>query len=278
MRLAAGIEYRGSRFDGWQRQAGRRTVQQKIESALTRVANHPVTIQCAGRTDAGVHAVRQIAHFDTTSCREGHSWVFGANSNLPGDVNLNWVVPVCDGFHARFSARSRRYRYYILNRRTRTSIFQDLLTWETQPLDVSLMARAAACLVGEHDFSSYRATACQARSPVRRVMELKVWRQNDLVIIEIEANAFLHHMVRNIAGVLIMIGQGKQGIEWAQEVLLARDRSLGGITAPPNGLFLLDVVYDDEHGLPGHCASEQEILRLIDNYACTGPVGYAQQE
>jgi tRNA pseudouridine38-40 synthase len=250
MRIAAGVEYCGASFDGWQRQSGHRTIQECVEKALSAVANYPIEIYCAGRTDAGVHALQQVIHFETQAERENHSWAFGANSNLPDDINLNWVKPIGEDFHARFSAVSRRYKYYILNRPTRTAIFKQLVTWEPLHLDEEKMAAAAISLIGKHDFTSYRATACQAKTAIRNIIKLDVVRENDLIIIDIEANAFLHHMVRNIAGVLIMIGTGKYSIIWAKEVLEARDRSMGGVTAAANGLYMVDVKYAERFNIP----------------------------
>jgi len=250
MRLAAGVEYCGSGFRGWQRQPGQRTVQGWIESALSRVADHPVAIQCAGRTDTGVHAVRQVIHFDTVSQRESHSWILGTNSNLPQDVRITWIKSVEEAFHARFSALARRYKYLIINRPVPAPIFHRRLTWEYRYLDIQRMVEAAADLIGEHDFSSYRAVSCQAKSPVRNISRLDVSRTHDLVVIDIEANAFLHHMVRNIAGVLMIIGAGEEPAGWAKKVLQARDRTKGGITAPPDGLYLADIRYDKKFGIP----------------------------
>ena len=254
MRIVAGIEYCGSGFHGWQRQKNRRSVQECIETALSSVADHPIIIRCAGRTDAGVHALQQVIHFDTSAEREIHSWLLGGNVNLPQDIGINWVMPVDEDFHARFSATGRTYRYIILNRRTRPAVYHNQITWEYQPLNDRSMAEAAAALVGEHDFTSYRARACQAKSPVREVRKLEVTRDGNLVIIEIEANAFLHHMVRNIAGVLMTIGKGKADTDWTRQVLHARDRNLGGITAPPDGLYLTGVSYPDKYGIPGNTA------------------------
>lgn len=249
-RIAVGVEYDGSRFSGWQIQDGTRTVQGVVEAALSKVANHPVRVHCAGRTDSGVHACQQVIHFDTSAERALHAWTLGGNANLPGDVSLLWAAPVDGSFHARFSARWRRYRYVILNRRIRPAIAAPYVSWEYRPLDEAAMAEAAACLVGEHDFSSFRAYACQAKHPVRTIHELEVCRDGDRLYIEVRANAFLHHMVRNIAGVLMTIGAGERSPSWIAEVLAARDRQCGGVTAPSAGLYLLDVGYPDEFSLP----------------------------
>jgi len=250
IRVAAGVEYDGSRFSGWQIQDGARTVQGLVESALSRVANHPLRIHCAGRTDSGVHACQQVIHFDSTAERAMHAWVLGGNANLPGDVSLLWATKVDNAFHARFSARWRRYRYVILNRRIRPAIAAPCVSWEYRPLDEGAMAEAGKYLVGEHDFSSFRAYACQAKHPVRTIHELSVRRDGDRLYIEVRANAFLHHMVRNIAGVLMTIGAGEKPPAWVAEVLAARDRQLGGVTAPAAGLYLLDVGYPDEFSIP----------------------------
>ena len=251
MRIALGIEYDGSDFAGWQLQvAGVRTVQGVVEQALSQVADHPVRVICAGRTDTGVHATAQVVHFDTRAERSVRSWVYGANANLPTSVSVRWAQPVSDDFHARFSAIRRRYRYVILNRQIRPTFLDARVAWEYRSLDETLMRQAARDLVGEHDFSAYRAVACQAKSPVRSLYELTVARDRDLVILDVEANAFLHHMVRNIAGVLMDIGAGKQAPGWAREVLESRDRTLGGITAQPYGLYLTGVGYPADFELP----------------------------
>ncbi|ROR32836.1 tRNA pseudouridine(38-40) synthase TruA [Inmirania thermothiophila] len=250
MRVALGVEYDGSAFRGWQAQDGERTVQAELERALSVVADAPVRVVCAGRTDAGVHATAQVVHFDTEARRSPRSWVLGANVNLPPDVGVRWAREVPEAFHARFSATARRYRYVILNRMDRPALARGRVAWVHRPLDAARMAEAAAHLVGEHDFSAFRAVACQARHPVRELRELTVRRAGDLVILEAEANAFLHHMVRNIAGVLIDIGRGKRPPSWAREVLEGRDRTRGGFTAPPEGLYLVAVRYPAHFGIP----------------------------
>lgn len=255
-RIAFGIEYCGSDFIGWQTQDQGRTVQQAVEKALSIVADHAVTVQCAGRTDTGVHALHQVAHMDTEADRKMHSWILGANVNLPLDVNICWAMPVEDDFHARFSAIKRSYRYIILNRSARSSVVHNKVSWEARYLDEKLMARAAEYLVGEHDFSSYRAVACQAKSPMRTISRLELFRKENYIVIDIEANAFLHHMVRNIAGVLMEIGMGKRPVEWAKEVLDFRDRTRGGETAPADGLYLTDVEYPEQFSIPKANASQ----------------------
>ena len=250
MKVAAGIEYDGSGFNGWQFQDNGVSVQEKVEQAFGFVADHPMRVVCAGRTDTGVHALEQVVHFETTSRRSERSWVFGANANLPKSVAVIWAREVDESFHARFSAQARRYRYVIFNRHVRPTFLAYRVTWDHRPLDVERMAQAAACLVGEHDFNAYRASACQAKSPVRTVHRLTVSRKDDLVIIDIQANAFLHHMVRNIAGVLMAIGAGEQSVSWSQQVLESRERALGGVTAPPYGLYLVNVEYGPQFDLP----------------------------
>jgi len=250
MRIALAVEYDGAPFCGWQYQDHSPSVQECVEKALSKVANHPVRVICAGRTDTGVHATEQIIHFDTEAVRNDHQWVFGANANLPDSISILWARHVSNEFHARFSAIRRRYRYVILNRRVRPALQTRRTVWEYRPLDEGRMVEAASYLVGEHDFSSYRALACQAKSPVRTLYQLVICRQAELVILDLEANAFLHHMVRNIAGVLMTIGAGEKEPNWAQEVLELRDRTLGGITAPSGGLYLTGVDYPAEFELP----------------------------
>ena len=250
-RFAVGVEYDGSGFAGWQRQRHAvRTVQAIVEQALSQVAAEPLQLQCAGRTDTGVHATAQIAHFDSAAIRPLHAWLLGGNANLPDDVALRWVVPVSDHFHARFSALRRRYRYLILNQPTRSALQRQRVCWERQPLDLSAMQQAATHLLGEHDFSAYRAAGCQAKQPVRTIYHLQLWREGDMLLLEVEANAFLHHMVRNIAGVLLTIGRGEQPPAWAGTVLASRDRRAAGATAPPGGLYLTAVHYPAEFKLP----------------------------
>lgn len=250
MRIALAVEYDGSPYCGWQYQDHSPSVQDFVEKALSKVANHQLRVICAGRTDTGVHATTQIIHFDTDVERSMHSWVFGANANLPDSISILWAKQVSEDFHARFSAIRRRYRYVILNRRIRHALLAKRVVWEYRPLNESRMAEAAHYLVGEHDFSSYRAMACQAKSPVRTLYQLDVIRHDELIILDLEANAFLHHMVRNIAGVLMTIGAGEKEPVWAKEVLEMRDRTLGGVTAPSGGLYLTGIDYPPEFELP----------------------------
>lgn len=251
MRVALGIEYDGSHYNGWQSQKDGIGIQTILEQALSSVADHSVSIICAGRTDTGVHAIGQVVHFDTGALRTARSWVLGANANLPGDISVIWAVEVSDDFHARFSATSRAYRYIILNRPIRPAILANKVSWEHRPLDIDKMQTAGNFLLGEHDFTSYRAAQCQSKSPVRNITSLRVSRDNDFVFIDIEANAFLQHMVRNIAGVLMTVGAGEEDAAWSQLVLDKRDRTQGGVTAPPDGLYFMKVGYPESFPIPG---------------------------
>ena len=249
-RVAMGIEYDGSGFHGWQIQGGVRTVQASLEAAIGAVADHPVQVHCAGRTDAGVHALEQVIHFDSPARRSERAWVLGTNVHLPADVAVLWARPVGADFHARYRAQARHYRYLILCRGTRSALLRDRAVWVRQDLDLGRMRLAAADLVGEHDFSSFRALACQAKSPVRRVHYADLAREGDLVELRIGANGFLHHMVRNIAGVLITIGRGEAEVGWVRELLALRDRTQGGVTAPPHGLTFVRADYPGGYPLP----------------------------
>lgn len=249
-RIALGIEYDGSHYCGWQYQDHSPSVQEKVEQALSKVAAHPVRVSCAGRTDTGVHALGQVVHFDTEAERELHAWVLGGNANLPEDISVLWAKAVPMDFHARFSAMRRRYRYVIFNRPVRPAILSGRVSWEYRPLQLQAMQAAAKYLVGEHDFSSYRALACQAKSPQRILYHLDVSRQGDLLFLDLEANGFLHHMVRNIAGVLMKIGAGEAAPDWAREVLELRDRTQGGVTASPHGLYFVTAYYPEHFSIP----------------------------
>lgn len=250
MRIALGVEYDGSGYCGFQYQDHSPSIQEKLESALSRVANHDVRVHCAGRTDTGVHAFGQVIHFDSDSRREPHQWVFGANTNLPGDISVLWAKEVPEDFHARYSAERRIYRYVILNRQIRPAVMAKRVSWEYRLLEIEQMKQAALHLVGEHDFSSYRALACQAKSPVRTLYRLDLSRHGNFIVIELEANGFLHHMVRNIAGVLITIGAGEQETDWSKEVLERKDRTQGGITAPADGLYFVAACYPEKFSIP----------------------------
>jgi len=251
MRVALGIEYVGTDFHGWQSQEHTETVQGHVEAALSQVANHPVQVICAGRTDAGVHALNQVVHMDVTATRSMRAWVLGANANLPTTISVLWAQPVDAAFHARFSALARHYRYVMLTRSIRPAVLAKRVTWSYRPLAVARMQQAGDYLVGTHDFSAYRAVACQAKSPVRTVHSLRVFAPRaELIVLDICANGFLQHMVRNIAGVLMTIGSGEQPPEWAHTVLQARDRTVGGVTAPACGLYFVGVDYPEPYGFP----------------------------
>jgi tRNA pseudouridine38-40 synthase len=250
MRIALGVEYDGTDFSGWQRLSHGATVQAALERALGFVAAHPIEVTCAGRTDAGVHGRCQVVHFDTEARRDLRGWVLGACSNLPTSVAVLWAREVPDDFHARFSARSRRYRYRILNRAVRPALDARYVTWERHPLDAERMHRAAQALVGEHDFSAFRAVSCQAAHARRELTGIRLYREDEQVIMDIEANAFLHHMVRNIVGSLLPIGRGEQPETWMAELLVGRNREVAGPTAPSSGLTFLGPRYEARWGLP----------------------------
>jgi len=245
-RFAIGIEYAGTAFNGWQIQPHAPSVQGALNRALSIVADAPVECVGAGRTDTGVHATGQVAHFDTTVVRSLRSWQLGSNSNLPAEVCVLWVLPVTQEFHARYSALSRSYRFVILNRKVRSALHRRRAWWVRQELDEGRMRSAARALLGEHDFSAFRASSCQAHTAVRTMHELTVRRAGEQIIIECRANAFLHHMVRNIVGSLVQVGKGERPVEWVAEVLESRDRRLSGITSPPAGLTLTGVEYSPE--------------------------------
>jgi tRNA pseudouridine38-40 synthase len=247
MRIALGLEYQGTNYHGWQRQDGLVTVQGEFEKALSKVADHNIEVYCAGRTDVGVHAKGQVIHFYTEAPRKLDAWVLGGNSYLPHDISILWAREVRDDFHARFSAVARSYRYLIYNYKIRPALFADQVAWHVKELDVELMSEAAQYLIGEHDFSSFRGCDCQAKSPMRNVQYLNIKREKKLIILDIKANAFLMHMVRNIAGLLMAIGECKHDPIWAREVLQACDRRVAGITAPACGLYLTRVHYPEQY-------------------------------
>lgn len=250
-RVALGIEYKGARYRGWQRQeSGVPSVQAALEKALSQVAAEPVSLMCAGRTDAGVHASGQVVHFDTRVERPLKAWIMGGNANLPPDISVTWAKVMPAEFHARFKAFARRYRYVIYNDPIRPAHLAEEVTWNHRPLEVARMREAAAHLVGTHDFTSFRAVQCQAKSPVKTVHHLEVIEHGRFIVIDVRANAFLHHMVRNFAGVLMTIGAGEREPGWVAEVLAARDRRAGGVTAHPYGLYLVQVEYPQEFELP----------------------------
>lgn len=246
MRIAIGIEYDGTAYNGWQRQRTGIGVQQRLEESIAHVADEPVEVTCAGRTDTGVHATGQVGHFDTRADRTDRGWLLGINSNLPDDINVSWARRVSDDFHARYSATARSYRYVILNRLVRSALYRKRAWWVHQPLDAELMHEAAQALLGEHDFSAFRAAGCQASRPFREITQISVTRDGDWVTLEVTANAFLQHMVRNITGTLAAIGRGDEEPGWIFEVLESRDRTRGGIAAPPHGLTLVSVTYPED--------------------------------
>ncbi len=250
MRIALGIEYDGSGFRGWQSQAVGPTVQDVIEAALSAIAAHPVRIQASGRTDTGVHATAQVVHFDTDARRPDTAWVRGTNALLPGSVAVRWAKPVAEAFNARFSAHSRSYRYCLYNSPVRPAISSSLVGWFHRPLDEARMRDAASCLIGLHDFSAFRSSECQARSPVRTLSGLSIVRRAEWIMFDLTANAFLHHMVRNIVGALVEVGCARREPAWLGELLEGRDRRLAAPTFQSNGLYLVGVGYDAVWGLP----------------------------
>jgi len=250
VKYAIGIEYSGAAYCGWQRQPHCDSIQQNLETALGFVADHPIDLVCAGRTDAGVHALEQVAHFETSSERSERAWVLGANCRLPRDIRLLWATAVTDDFHARFSAVARAYRYIILNAAVPSAIFNDRCSWEFRPLDHAAMHECAQILLGEHDFSAFRAVGCQAKSASRNLHEISVTRRDQLIFLDIRANAFLYHMVRNIAGSLMAVGKGEKDRAWFAEMFASRDRNQADVTAPAAGLYFLQACYEDPFKLP----------------------------
>lgn len=250
MRIALGIEYNGTGFYGWQTQREVLTIQHTLETALSKIANEPIYLHCAGRTDRGVHATGQVVHFDTRAKRHVDAWIWGTNTHLPPTIVVRWARQVDYSFHARFQAKSRRYRYLIFNHPIRPAILTNLSTWHYYPLDVARMKEAGTYLLGEQDFSSFRSSQCNSKSPMRNVTDVSMERQGDYIIIEIEANAFLHHMVRNIVGVLMKIGTGDKDSQWLQAVLAAKSRQAAAETAPAEGLYLIRVRYPETYQFP----------------------------
>jgi tRNA pseudouridine38-40 synthase len=255
MRLALGISYHGQAYEGWQSQPSGRTVQDHLEKALTQFAAQPVSTLCAGRTDAGVHALMQVVHFDTAVQREEFSWVRGTNRFLPADIAVQWAQPVPDAFHARACARSRRYAYIVLESPVRPSIDAGRVGWVFRPLDADAMREAAALLIGRHDFTSFRASGCQAHSPVKTMARIEIGRRGAYWRFDFEADAFLHHMIRNIMGCLLAVGRHQQPAQWMGQVLAARDRDAAAPTFSPAGLYFLGPVYDAQWNLPSHTAA-----------------------
>ncbi|GAA0213017.1 tRNA pseudouridine(38-40) synthase TruA [Kangiella japonica] len=252
MKFALGIEYDGSQYHGWQRQSHAVSVQQTLEQVLSKIADQDVQVNCAGRTDTGVHATGQVVSFEIDNERPLKAWTMGANTQLPDSIAVRWAHQVSDDFHARFSATARRYRYIIANTHARPAILNHGLTWCRQHLDDVAMNVACQFFPGEQDFSSFQAASCQSRTSFRFIEHLKVTRIGEFVVIDIKANAFLHHMVRNIAGALITVGRGLKSPEWVKDLIDAKDRTLAPATASPNGLYLVDVDYPENFGLPQH--------------------------
>jgi len=250
MRIAAGICYDGSPFDGWQSQPSGNTVQDRLEGALSAVADAPVRVVAAGRTDAGVHAAAQVVHFDCAATRADNAWVRGANAHLPAEIAVQWALPVDDGFHARFSAEARSYRYVLYNHPVRHGLLSRHVGWYHRPLDAEAMRAGASMLVGEHDFSAFRSSECQARTPVRRMASACVTVQGPYLFFEFTANAFLHHMVRNMVGCLVYVGKGRHPPGWITDLIVARDRRAAAPTFSPAGLYLADVRYPARWPLP----------------------------
>lgn len=250
VRIALAIEYCGTHFHGWQSQPCGETVQDVLESALKEIAGQPVGVICAGRTDAGVHATHQVVHFDAPVERPLTAWVRGVNAHLPAGVAVRWAQPVADEFHARFSARGRRYRYLLMNRPQRPGLWQGRVGWFHLPLDLAAMQAAAGRLLGEHDFSAFRAAGCQAKTPVKTMMQADVQQQGNLLVFDFEASAFLHHMVRNLVGSLVYIGKGAQPAAWMDALLQARDRTEAAPTFAPDGLYFRGPIYEPHWQLP----------------------------
>jgi len=250
MRIALGVEYDGSRFLGWQTQPGRGTVQDAVQHALSVIGGVPILITAAGRTDRGVHALEQVVHFDAEASRPITAWVRGVNALLPPAVAILWAMPVDARFHARYSARVRTYRYLLVNRPVRPALAAGRVGWFHAPLDIDAMRAAAERLIGEHDFSAFRSAECQASSPVRRLMALDITRHGDRIEFVVRANAFLHHMVRNLVGALVTVGKGKHPSDWLSELLASRDRTCGAPTFGAEGLYLEKIEYDAHWNLP----------------------------
>jgi tRNA pseudouridine38-40 synthase len=250
MRIALGIEYNGHGFYGWQTQQGLPTLQATLEEAVAKVANEPIHLFCAGRTDANVHATGQVVHFDTHAKRHIDAWLWGTNSYLPPSIVVRWARHVDYRFHARFTAISRRYRYVIYNHPIRPSILNTRVSWHYCPLDITPMQEAAHYLLGQQNFNSFRSSHCNSKTPIRTIKELTISRHGDLIVLEVEANGFLHHMVRNIAGSLMKVGSGLKKPEWIQEVIKAESRRAAAETAPPDGLYLTRVGYPEPYIFP----------------------------
>jgi tRNA pseudouridine38-40 synthase len=269
-RYALAVEYDGSDFQGWQVQPKGPTLQGALESALSKVANSPITVICAGRTDAGVHATGQIVHFDAPVERTNRAWTLGANANLPAAMSVSWCQTVAPDFHARYSALARKYQYRLINRAARPALLRRTLSWERQKLSLAPMQQGALQLLGEHDFSSFRTVACQAKSPYRRLDMLNIQQDGDSFIFDVQANAFLHHMVRNLVGSLLVVGRGEAAPEWIGKVLAAQDRTLAGATAPPEGLVFVGPQYPAACALPAAWTAERALEDWVPPHARFG--------
>ncbi len=250
MRIALGVEYDGSRYNGWQSQPDGNTVQDALQAALSQIAGEKIGVIAAGRTDTGVHALEQVVHFDTHATRPLSAWVRGVNALLPKDIAVHWAHPVSDEFHARFSAQGRSYRYLLRNAPTRPALQTGKVGWFHAPLDLAAMQAAAAYLLGEHDFSAFRAAECQAKSPIKHLYQLDISLQDPLLVFDLSANAFLHHQVRNLVGCLVYVGKGKHPPVWVQDLLASRKRTLAAPTFMPDGLYLRSIRYAAHWGLP----------------------------
>lgn len=250
MRIALGVEYDGKPYCGWQSQPDGMSVQDELQSVLSKIADAPVTVVAAGRTDTGVHALEQVVHFDVVANRPISAWVRGVNTLLPRSIAVRWAHPVPDEFHARFSAEGRSYRYLLINRSVRSAVHAGRAGWYHLPLDIVAMQQAAQYLLGEHDFSAFRASECQAKSPIKHMNSIDIHRDGEMLVFDVSANAFLHHMVRNLVGCLIYVGKGKHPPEWLAEILAGRERRFAAPTFAPDGLYLRRIQYDAKWGLP----------------------------
>ena len=259
-RIALGVEYDGSHFQGWQSQPHGLTVQDTLQQAVSKFAAQPLVVQCAGRTDTGVHAIDQVVHLDSPIVRDLSSWVRGVNAFLPDSVAVRWARDVGEDFHARFDAFKRTYHYVIYNHPTRSPIWAHRAGWYHKSLDADKMQLAAQALVGEHDFSAFRAAQCQAKSPIKTMHAINVKRAGDLIVVSISANAFLHHMVRNIVGSLVYVGSGRQDVDWLAFLLTQQNRTLSAPTFSPSGLYLAAIHYDERFGLPVPCDDVMALL------------------
>lgn len=260
MRIALGVEYHGARYCGWQSQANGCGVQDHLQDALTKIAEHSVQVVCAGRTDTGVHAIEQVVHFETDADRPISAWIRGSNANLPNDIAVLWAIPVGAEFHARFSAHSRRYCYVLLNRPQRPALAWNRVGWYHRALDIEAMQHAARCFIGQRDFSAFRSSECQAKSPLKTMHSFSVERLNDYVVFELHADGFLHHMVRNLVSSLVYVGSARGDVDWINGLLDSRDRRLSPPTFAPDGLYLTRIEYDSGWSLPQRAVASRRAL------------------